>query len=73
MKEISISRGWRWITRNDNTKAKSLYDRVSENYLGYMRIKMKNFPRLNFYFFLNKVVGNPKFVLWVGLNLTVKF
>ena len=33
MKEISISRGWnlvRWITRNDNTKAKSLYDRVSE-------------------------------------------
>ena len=32
MKEISISRGWnlvRWITRNDNTKAKSLYDRVS--------------------------------------------
>ena len=33
MKKISISRGWnlvRWITRNDNTKAKSLYDRVSE-------------------------------------------
>ena len=33
MREISISRGWnlvRWITRNDNTKAKSLYDRVSE-------------------------------------------
>ena len=33
MKEISISRGWnlvRWITRNDNTKAKSLYDRVAE-------------------------------------------
>ena len=33
MKEISNSRGWnlvRWITRNDNTKAKSLYDRVSE-------------------------------------------
>ena len=33
MKEISISRGWnlvRWITRNDNTIAKSLYDRVSE-------------------------------------------
>jgi len=33
MKEISISRGWnlvRWITRNDNKKAKSLYDRVSE-------------------------------------------
>ena len=33
MKEISISRGWnlvRWITRNDNIKAKSLYDRVSE-------------------------------------------
>ena len=33
MKEISISRGWnlvRWITRNDNTKAKSLYYRVSE-------------------------------------------
>ena len=33
MKEISISRGWnlvRWITRNNNTRAKSLYDRVSE-------------------------------------------
>ena len=33
MKEISNSRGWnlvRWITRNDNTRAKSLYDRVSE-------------------------------------------
>ena len=33
MKEISNSRGWnlvRWITRNDNIRAKSLYDRVSE-------------------------------------------
>ena len=33
MKEISKSRGWnlvRWITRNDNIRAKSLYDRVSE-------------------------------------------
>ena len=33
MKEISKSKGWnlvRWITRNDNTRAKSLYDRVSE-------------------------------------------
>ena len=33
MREISKSKGWnlvRWITRNDNTRAKSLYDRVSE-------------------------------------------
>ena len=33
MKEISKSKGWnlvRWITRNNNTRAKSLYDRVSE-------------------------------------------
>ena len=33
MKEISKSKGWnlvRWITRNDNARAKSLYDRVSE-------------------------------------------
>jgi len=31
--EISKSKGWnlvRWITRNDNIRAKSLYDRVSE-------------------------------------------
>ena len=36
MKEISKSKGWnlvRWITRNDNTRAKSLYDRVSEKKL----------------------------------------
>ena len=33
MKEISKSKGWnlmRWITQNDNVRAKSLYDRVSE-------------------------------------------
>ena len=33
LKEISQSRGWnlvRWITREDNLRAKSLYDRVSE-------------------------------------------
>ena len=33
MKEISKSKGWnlvRWITRNDNIRAKSLYDRVSK-------------------------------------------
>ena len=33
MKEISKSKGWslvRWITRDDNARAKSLYDRVSE-------------------------------------------
>ena len=33
MKVISKSKGWnlvRWITRNDNIRAKSLYDRVSE-------------------------------------------
>jgi len=33
IKEISKSKGWnlvRWITRNDNVRAKSLYDRVSE-------------------------------------------
>ena len=33
MKEISMSKGWnllRWITRDDNVRAKSLYDRVSE-------------------------------------------
>ena len=33
MKEMSKSKGWnlvRWITRNDNVRAKSLYDRVSE-------------------------------------------
>ena len=33
MKKISKSKGWnlvRWITRNDNIGAKSLYDRVSE-------------------------------------------
>ena len=33
MKEISHTKGWklvRWITRNDNLRAKSLYDRVSE-------------------------------------------
>ena len=33
MKEISKSKGWnlvRWITRDDNLRAKSLYDRVSE-------------------------------------------
>ena len=33
MKEISKSNRWnlvRWITRNDNIRAKSLYDRVSE-------------------------------------------
>ena len=33
MKEISKSKGWnlvRWITRDDNVRAKSLYDRVSE-------------------------------------------
>ena len=33
MKEISKSKGWnliRWITRGDNVRAKSLYDRVLE-------------------------------------------
>ena len=33
MKEVSKSKGWnlvRWITRNDNIRAKSLYDRISE-------------------------------------------
>ena len=33
MKEISKSKGWnlvRWITRDDNVRAKSLYDRVSK-------------------------------------------
>ena len=33
IKEISKSKGWnliRWITRDDNTRAKSLYDRVAE-------------------------------------------
>ena len=33
MKEISRSKGWnlvRWITRDDNVRAKSLYDRVSK-------------------------------------------
>ena len=33
MKEISKSKGWnvmRWITRDDNVRVKSLYDRVSE-------------------------------------------
>ena len=33
LKEISKSKGWnlvRWITREDNFKAKSLYDRISE-------------------------------------------
>ena len=33
LKNISKKRGWnlvRWITRNDNLRAKSLYDRVSE-------------------------------------------
>ena len=33
LKEISRSKGWnlvRWITREDNLRAKSLYDRVSE-------------------------------------------
>ena len=33
LKKISKSKGWnlvRWITRNDNIRAKSLYDRVAE-------------------------------------------
>ena len=33
LKEISKSKGWnivRWITRDDNLRAKSLYDRVAE-------------------------------------------
>ena len=33
MKEISKYKGWnlvRWITQNDNIRAKSLYDRVAE-------------------------------------------
>ena len=33
IKEISKSKGWnfvRWITRDDNVRAKSLYDRISE-------------------------------------------
>ena len=33
LKKISKSKGWdliRWITRNDNLRAKSLYDRVAE-------------------------------------------
>ena len=33
MKEISKFKGWnlmRWITRDDNVRAKLLYDRVSE-------------------------------------------
>ena len=33
IKEISKLKGWnliRWITRDDNTRAKSLYDRVAE-------------------------------------------
>ena len=33
MKLVSKSKGWnlvRWITRDDNVRAKSLYDRVSE-------------------------------------------
>ena len=33
IKEISKSKGWnlvRWITRDDNVRAKSLYDKVSE-------------------------------------------
>ena len=33
MKEISKSKGWnlvRWITRDNNVRAKSLYDRISE-------------------------------------------
>ena len=46
MKEISKSKGWnlvRWITRDDNVRAKSLYDRVAEkNKLGCVRIKMKS-------------------------------
>ena len=45
MKEISKSKGWnlvRWITRDDNVRAKTLYDRVSKkNKLGCIRIKMK--------------------------------
>jgi ribosomal protein S18 acetylase RimI-like enzyme len=33
LKEISKSKGWnliRWITHDDNVRAKSLYDRVAE-------------------------------------------
>ena len=33
LKKISKSKGWnlvRWITREDNVRAKSLYDRISE-------------------------------------------
>ena len=33
LKEVSKKKGWnlvRWITRNDNLRAKSLYDRVAE-------------------------------------------
>ena len=33
LKKISKSKGWnlvRWITRNDNLRAKSLYDKVAE-------------------------------------------
>ena len=33
LKKISKSKGWnliRWITHNDNAKAKSLYDRVAK-------------------------------------------
>ena len=33
LKNISVKNGWgliRWITKNDNARAKSLYDKVSE-------------------------------------------
>jgi ribosomal protein S18 acetylase RimI-like enzyme len=47
MKEISKSKGWnlvRWLTHDDNVRAKSLYDRVAKkNKLGCIRIKMKKF------------------------------
>ena len=53
MKEISKSKGWnllRWITRDDNVRAKSLYNRVSEktNWDVY-ELKWKNFISKNLF------------------------
>ena len=46
LKEISQSRGWnlvRWITREDNLRAKSLYNRVSEKTTwDVYELKLKN-------------------------------
>ena len=72
MKEISKSRGWnlvKWITRDDNLRAKSLYDRVAKKTnLGCVRIKMKK-SKVNLAILIVLIAG----IFWSFGALVVRF